>query len=53
MELFDLEATGMLALLGMNLAADNTTTREIFSCTLMAYEVSIRDSAAAVKGAPT
>ena len=51
MALFDREAKGMLALLGMHLVADNSTTREMFGWTPMAFEESIRDTAAAVKRA--
>ena len=51
MALFDREARGLLAMLGMHLVADNTTTREMFGWTPMASEESIRDTAAAVKRA--
>lgn len=51
MALFDREAKGMLGLLGMHLVADNSATREMFGWTPMAFEESIRDTAAAVKRA--
>lgn len=51
MALFDREAKGMLGLLGMHPVADNSTTREMFGWTPMAFEESLRDTATAVKRA--
>ena len=46
---FDSEAEGMLALLGMNLSADNSQTRELFNWTPISFKQSVLDAAAAVK----
>ena len=46
---FDSEAEGMLALLGMNLSADNSQTRELFNWTPISFKQSVLDAGAAVK----
>ena len=51
MALFDREAQGMLGMLGIDLAADNSVTRKIFGWTPIHCYESIRDSAAAVEQA--
>ena len=46
---FDREAAGMIALLGMNLSADNSLTRELFDWTPIPFKQSVLESAAAMK----
>lgn len=47
--LFDREAKGMLALVGMNLSADNTKTRDTFSWNPIPFKQSLLESASAVQ----
>ena len=47
--IFDREAEGMLGLLGMNLTADNSKTREIFDWKPISFETSIIETANAIK----
>ena len=49
MGFFDREAKGMVALLGMNLTADNSKTLETFDWSPIPIEQSILDSARAIK----
>ncbi len=47
--IFDREARGMLALVGMNLTADNSKTRETFDWTPMPFRQSLIETAVAVQ----
>jgi dihydroflavonol-4-reductase len=49
MSLFDKEAKGMVGLLGMNVAADNTETLSLFNWKTRPFSESILDSARAIK----
>jgi len=49
MAIFDREAEGMLGLLGMNLSADNSKTREILNWNPILFETSIIETANAIK----
>ncbi|MDG2034302.1 MAG: aldehyde reductase [Rhodospirillales bacterium] len=49
MAIFDREAKGMLPLLGMNLSADNSQTRELFNWTPISFKQSVLESAEAMK----
>lgn len=49
MSLFDREAKGMVGLLGMNVAADNTETFSLFNWQTKPFSESILDSAKAIK----
>ena len=49
MAIFDREAEGMLGLLGMNLTADNSKTREIFNWEPIPFETSVIETAKAIK----
>jgi dihydroflavonol-4-reductase len=47
--IFDREAKGMVGLLGMNLTADNSKTRDMFDWSPIPVEQSVLDSARAIK----
>ena len=49
MAIFDREAEGMLGLLGMNLTADNSKTRQIFNWEPIPFETSVIETAKAIK----
>ena len=49
MAIFDREAKGMLALVGMYLTADNSKTRDTFNWTPTPFKQSLLDTAAAIQ----
>lgn len=49
LSLFDREAKGMLAMLGMNLSADNSKTMEVFDWEPIPFEKTLLETAVAVK----
>jgi dihydroflavonol-4-reductase len=49
LSIFDREAKGMLAMLDMNLSADNSKTMEVFNWKPIPFEKTLLETAVAVK----